>query len=98
MLDITLPLPYPQTPKSARALLRAHGVPITELAREIGVPRMTVVDLLRGLGKGHRGESHRAAIALGLKADPDTIGFDPCTEPDRRTGADRRHAADRRAA
>ena len=73
MLDITLPLPYPQTPESARTLLRAYGVPVTELAREIGVDRMTVVDLLRGLGKGHRGKCHRAAIALGLKPDPKTL-------------------------
>lgn len=73
MLDITLPLPYPQTPESARTLLRAYGVPVTELAREIGVDRMTVVDLLRGLGKGHRGKCHRAAVALGLKPDPKTL-------------------------
>lgn len=72
MLDITLPLPYPQTPESARSLLRAHGVPVTELAREMGVDRMAVVDLLRGLAKGHRGERHRAAILLGLKPDPKT--------------------------
>lgn len=64
---------YPQTPESARTLLRAHGVPVTELAREIGGDRMTVVDLLRGLGKGHRGSRHRAAIALGLKPDPKTL-------------------------
>ena len=73
MLDITLPLPYPQTPESARTLLRAYGVPVTELAREIGVDRMTVVDLLRGLGKGHRVKCHSAAIALGLKPDPKTL-------------------------
>lgn len=73
MLDITLPLPYPQTPQSAHSLLRAYGVPITELAREINVDRMTVVDLLRGVGKGHRGKRHRAAIALGLKPDPKTL-------------------------
>ena len=73
VLDITLPLPYPQTPESARKLLLAHGVPLTDVAREIGVDRMTVVDLLRGLGKGRRGKCHRAAIALGLKADPRTL-------------------------
>jgi gp16 family phage-associated protein len=31
---------------------------------------MTVVDLLRGRLKGFRGEAHRAAVALGLKASP----------------------------
>lgn len=70
MLDITLPLPYPQTPESARALLHAHGVPHTEIARQIDVDRMTITDLLRGISKGNRGKCHRAAIALGLKPDP----------------------------
>lgn len=73
MLDITLPLPYPQTPESARTLLRAHGVPHTVLARQIGVDRMTITDLLRGIGKGNRGKCHQAAIALGLKPDPKTM-------------------------
>lgn len=73
MLDINLPLPYPQTPESARTLLRAHGVPLTQLADEIGVGRMTVVDLLRGIGKGRRGKCHRAAIALGLKPNPKAL-------------------------
>lgn len=73
MFDITLPLPYPQTPESARALLHAHGVPHTELARHIGVDRMTITDLLKGKGKGNRGKCHRAAIALGLKPDPKSV-------------------------
>lgn len=75
MLDITLPLPlpYPQTPESARTLLHAYGVPHTEIARQIGVDRMTITDLLRGVGKGNRGKCHRAAIALGLKPDPKTM-------------------------
>ena len=35
--------------------------------------RLPVGNLLRGLGKGHRGKCHRAAIALGLKPDPKTL-------------------------
>jgi gp16 family phage-associated protein len=66
-------IPYPQTPASAREWIRAHGLCQTELARRIGVSRLIVVDLLRGQLKGHRGDAHRAAIALGLKRDPASI-------------------------
>ncbi|MCL4759747.1 MAG: hypothetical protein KJZ96_15540 [Rhodocyclaceae bacterium] len=84
-------IPYPQTPSSARAWIRAHGLCQTELARRIGVSRLIVVDLLRGQLKGHRGDAHRAAIALGLKADPDTLDL-------KRDSTGRRKPAERRAA
>ncbi|MFN3987606.1 MAG: hypothetical protein ACK4KV_19115 [Rhodocyclaceae bacterium] len=84
-------IPYPQTPASARAWIRAHGLCQTEIARTIGVNRLIVVDLLRGQLKGHRGDAHRAAIALGLKADPDTLDL-------KRDGTARRKPAERRAA
>lgn len=64
------PLPYPQTPESARALLHDRGVCISYWARDLGLPRMAVVDALRGKGKGLRGDAHRASVALGLKAGP----------------------------
>lgn len=64
------PLPYPQTPTSANAWFIRHGVCKTRWAEALGVDRMTVVDLLRGRLKGFRGEAHRAAVALGLKASP----------------------------
>lgn len=62
--------PYPSTPKQARAWFNANGVCIADWCKERGIDRFTVVDLLRGKRKGHRGEAHTAAIALGLKADP----------------------------
>lgn len=68
-----IPLPYPQTPDSARQLIRAFGLSQTDIARDLGVDRMIVVDLLRGRLKGHRAGAHRAAIALGLKRDPASI-------------------------
>lgn len=50
------------------AAFRQAGISISEWARAHGFHRMTVVDVLRGQRKGTRGEAHRVAIALGLKA------------------------------
>ena len=47
---------------------RAAGITKSEWARANGFHRMTVVDLLRGARQGLRGETHRCAVALGLKA------------------------------
>ncbi|AZE47170.1 MULTISPECIES: DNA-binding protein [Pseudomonas] len=64
------PLPYPQTPTSANAWFVSHGICKSQWARALGFDRMTVVDLLRGRLKGHRGEAHHVAVALGLKPNP----------------------------
>lgn len=64
-------LPYPQTPETAHQWLVAHGVAVTELARQHQVPRSTLVDLLRGKQKGRYGQAHRSAIVLGLKPEPE---------------------------
>ncbi len=63
-------VPYPQTPATASAWVKAHGVAVAELARHNDLPRLVLVDLLRGRLRGHRGQAHRAAIVLGLKAEP----------------------------
>ena len=65
-------LPYPQTPETARQWMVAHGVTVTDLARQHQVPRSTLVDLLRGQNKGRYGQAHRGAIVLGLKPEPAT--------------------------
>lgn len=57
-----------KTASQIRAEFRAAGISLSEWARTHGFNRMTVVDLLRGTRQGLRGEAHRAAIALGLKA------------------------------
>lgn len=64
-------VPYPQTPTTAHNWLRAHGVSVSDLSRHYQVHRNTLVDLLRGKQKGHRGQAHRGAIILGLKPDPE---------------------------
>lgn len=67
-------VPYPQTPATAAAWTKAHGVAVAELARINGLPRLVLVDLLRGRLRGHRGQAHRAAIVLGLKPEPEGGG------------------------
>lgn len=60
-------LPYPQTPESAKAYFRQHGISISAWAKHMGVPRTTVVDLIRGKIKGNYGVAHKTAVILGLK-------------------------------
>lgn len=43
------------------------GITVSEWARTNGFHRMVVVGLLRNAHQGLRGESHRCAVALGLK-------------------------------
>lgn len=64
-------VPYPQTPESAQQWLVAHGITVSELARQNKIHRATLTDLLRGQNKGNYGQAHLGAIALGLKPDPD---------------------------
>ncbi|MBH1633676.1 DNA-binding protein [Stenotrophomonas maltophilia] len=65
-----------RTPEEARQFLRDNGITVVEFARQNGLDRHAVNDALRGVGKGNFGKSHQAAIALGIKRDPDS-----CTEP-----------------
>lgn len=62
--------PFPQTPKSAAAWLKAHGVPLSEVARAHQISRHVLSDLLRGQLRGNRGQAHLGAIVLGIKAAP----------------------------
>lgn len=64
------PIPYPQTPATAHAYIRAHGLCIAEIARAYRLPRHVLFDLLRGKRRGLRGQAHRGAIVLGLKPAP----------------------------
>lgn len=50
--------------------LRAEGKALAQWARERGFSREVVHQVLSGKLKGHRGESHRIAIALGLTQEP----------------------------
>lgn len=68
---VTAIIPFPQTPRSAWNHIREHGLNISALARDAGVDRSVLVDLLRGKLKGYRGEAHRGAVLLGLKRKPE---------------------------
>ena len=57
-----------KTREQVLADFKEAGITYSEWARANGFHRMTVVDLLRGTRQGLRGESHRCAVALGLKA------------------------------
>lgn len=59
-----------KTAEQVRKEFIAHGINVSEWARERQVSRFTVIDLLRGKRTGRRGEAHKVAIMLGLKADP----------------------------
>lgn len=55
------------TPDEARAKLDELGLSIAKWAVQNGLNPNTVSDLLNGRKKGVRGESHNAAVLLGLK-------------------------------
>lgn len=55
------------TPEEARAKLDELGLSIAKWSVQHGLNPNTVSDLLNGRKKGMRGESHNAAVLLGLK-------------------------------
>lgn len=58
----------PRTPDEVRAEIERRGKTIREVAQEIGVNERIVYEVLRGRFKGRRGQAHKAAVLLGLKA------------------------------
>ncbi len=64
----TVSVPFPQTPESAAAWLKAHGVAVAQIARDHDIPYSILVDLLRNRLQGNYGKAHEGAIVLGLKA------------------------------
>jgi len=67
----TKPSAHLRTAAEAKAWLESNGISQAEFARRHGLPRMAVVDTLRGRSRGLRGDHHTAAIALGMKAAPE---------------------------
>jgi gp16 family phage-associated protein len=59
-----------RTAIQAREWLKEYGVSQCEFARRIGVHRLVVQQLLSSMHKGTWGDSHIAAVALGMKRDP----------------------------
>ncbi|MDP2127225.1 MAG: DNA-binding protein [Pseudohongiella sp.] len=56
------------TPDQARAILDMSGDSIADFARRHSLDEPTVYQVLSGRKKGRRGEAHRAAVLLGIKA------------------------------
>lgn len=58
------------TPRQAKQALLNKGMTQKALARSLGVPLHVVKDVLNGRAKGHFGDSHRVAKALGIQIVP----------------------------
>lgn len=56
-----------KTPEDVKAELARKGVSISQWAAANGLNVMVVYAVLSGRRKGNRGETHRAAVLLGLK-------------------------------
>lgn len=56
-----------KTPKEARDELNKRGLSVSKWARQHGLSESIVSAVLRGERKGLRGETHRAAVLLGIK-------------------------------
>jgi gp16 family phage-associated protein len=60
-----------RTPQEVLGEFRARGETVTAWARQHGFQRQSVYGVLTGRIKGFRGEAHRVAVALGIKASPE---------------------------
>ncbi len=58
------------TPPEARQRLIDRGESVQEFAKKHGLNIGVTYKVLYGFNKGRRGESHKAAVALGIKAKP----------------------------
>lgn len=57
-----------RTPDEVRADFNERGISVAAFARDNGLKQGIVYQVLSGQKKGRRGEAHRAAVLLGLKA------------------------------
>ena len=58
------------TPSEVLEGFRSRGETVAAWARENGFGLQVVYSALEGRSKGHRGQAHRVAVALGMKPDP----------------------------
>lgn len=59
--------PTVKTPEQARHEFERKGLSIAAWARQHGVGRSLVYEILAGRKKCHRGQSHKVAVLLGMK-------------------------------
>lgn len=68
----------PLSPAEARKKLQEQGISLAEWASEHGFPRHLVYAVASGQRKCLRGESHRVAVALGIKPTPSSQAASRC--------------------
>ncbi|MDD5297544.1 MAG: DNA-binding protein [Rhodocyclaceae bacterium] len=56
-----------KTPEEVRADFERRGVNVSKWARDHGLTRQAVFDVINGKTKGKRGNAHKAAVLLGIK-------------------------------
>ena len=61
------------TAEQVKAKFVAAGVSISEWARSNNYSPQKVYFVINGQLKGHRGEGHKIAVALGLKLRPELV-------------------------
>lgn len=55
------------TPAEAKEKLRNQGVTTKDWAESNGFDYSITINVLNGANKGHRGQAHEIAVALGIK-------------------------------
>jgi len=63
-------MPTVKTVEQFLAELEANGDTVVAWAERNKFPAWAVYRLTAGLNKGKRGQAHRIAVAMGIKADP----------------------------
>lgn len=71
-LRVSTDVDLPRRIAAVRAAMRANGVNVSEWARDHGFDVRLVHQVLRGNRACRFGESHRIAVALGVKQRPAT--------------------------
>ena len=56
-----------KTPEQVKQGFRNAGITVTQWAEEHNFPPNAVYQVLNGFSKGHYGQAHQIAVALGLK-------------------------------
>lgn len=72
---MAMPITHPtlRTPTEVLSHFRATGTSVAGWCRANGFSRSVVNALLHKGAPGLRGQSHKAAVALGLKAAPEEV-------------------------
>jgi gp16 family phage-associated protein len=55
------------TPQQAKEKLRKKGISTKQWAKDNGFDYSITINVLNGANKGHRGQAHKIAVALGIK-------------------------------